>query len=332
MTTPEFDLTAAHRHFSAACFNGVGELIDKPDRSPDEDRLMVSMAHASLYHWQQRPDCTSRSLSVGYWQLSRVYALLGQADNARQHAQLCLAHSQNEEPFYLGYAYEALARASTIAGLRMFARTMLAKGREQATLVNNDTKRDLLESDLATVVDSAEQSHPGLMSFELNAIRESLIAEIHKVFQGVSRVGGISWSEADVIDGYGTARERKEARRGDTETNWAELVDDPNWRTCTLFGGFSFLDPIGFHYYLPPVLIRCLRGDEEVPMLDCHLSDVSLDMGVEGSANLALLDGPQRRCVARCVLYFARETDSVDGGLNEWRELLNSGWQKYLDD
>ena len=79
MSSPDFDLDAAHRHFSAACFNGVWELIDKPSRSPDEDRLMVSMCHASLYHWQQRPDCTSRSFSIGYWQLSRVYALLEQA-------------------------------------------------------------------------------------------------------------------------------------------------------------------------------------------------------------------------------------------------------------
>ena len=151
MPSPDLDLAAAHRHFSAACFNGVWELIDKPNRSPEDDRLMVSMAHASLYHWQQRPDCTSRSLSIGYWQLSRVYALLGQADNARQYGVLCLTHSQNEEPFYLGYAHEALARAEAITGNRAEVEKHLALAHDLAAQVTNADEYGLLEGDLATV-------------------------------------------------------------------------------------------------------------------------------------------------------------------------------------
>jgi hypothetical protein len=147
----DFDLTAAHRHFSAACFNGVWELIDKPNRSSDEDRLMVSMCHASLYHWQQRPDCTSRSLSIGYWQLSRVYALVGEADNARQYGRLCLSHSQNEPPFYLGYAHEALARAEALAGNRSEADKHLATARDLTLQVTDKDERGMLEADLMSL-------------------------------------------------------------------------------------------------------------------------------------------------------------------------------------
>ena len=127
------------------------ELIDKPDRSPDDDRLMVSMCHASLYHWQQRPDCTPRSLSIGYWQLSRVHALLKQADNARYYGQHALTHSQNEDLFYLGYAHEALARAEALAGNRVEAEQHLAAARELASQVTDKDERGLLEMDLATV-------------------------------------------------------------------------------------------------------------------------------------------------------------------------------------
>ena len=151
MPTPDFDLAAAHRHFSAACFNGVWELIDKPSRSPDEDRLMVSMCHASRYHWQQRPDCTSRSLSIGYWQLSRVYALLEHADHARQYGRLCLSHSQHEEPFYLGYAYEALARAEAVARNRAEAEKHLATARDLAARLTSTDERGMLEADLGKV-------------------------------------------------------------------------------------------------------------------------------------------------------------------------------------
>ena len=114
--TPEFDLGAAHRYFAAECFNRAWDLIDKHDRTPEEDEDMIRLNQASLYHWSQREDCTNRNLSVGYWQASRICALLGQADNARRYGELCLRYSQDEEAFYLGYAYEALARAESVAG------------------------------------------------------------------------------------------------------------------------------------------------------------------------------------------------------------------------
>lgn len=34
MEKPNFDLDAAHRHFSVACFNQAWALLDKPDRTP----------------------------------------------------------------------------------------------------------------------------------------------------------------------------------------------------------------------------------------------------------------------------------------------------------
>jgi hypothetical protein len=51
---PDFDVKAAHRYFSAHCFNAAWELIEKKDRTPEEDRQMVSLNQASLYHWRGR--------------------------------------------------------------------------------------------------------------------------------------------------------------------------------------------------------------------------------------------------------------------------------------
>jgi hypothetical protein len=73
----DFDADQAHRHFSASCFNLAWELIDKPDRTAEDDEQMVRLAQASLWHWTQRSDCTDKNLSIGYWQVSRVCALLG---------------------------------------------------------------------------------------------------------------------------------------------------------------------------------------------------------------------------------------------------------------
>ncbi len=93
-TAPPFDLAVAHRFFSAQCFNDAWDLVGKADRTPGEDEYLISVCHASLWHWRCRADCTGRHLSIGYWQLSRVYALVGEAANSRKYGELCRSVSE----------------------------------------------------------------------------------------------------------------------------------------------------------------------------------------------------------------------------------------------
>jgi tetratricopeptide (TPR) repeat protein len=154
--TQDLDLASAHRFFSTHCFNAVWDLIDKPERSVDEDDAMVQLSLTSLWHWTQREDCSASNLSVGYWQVSRVYALVGRAEDARRYAQRCLQVSDDDDddvgPFYLGYAYEALARAASVAGDRDTAEDYLAKAREVAQTVPDAQSRQMLLDDLVTIM------------------------------------------------------------------------------------------------------------------------------------------------------------------------------------
>jgi hypothetical protein len=151
-TNPDFDVAAAHRFFAAHCFNQAWELIEKPDRSPEEDRLMVALNQASIFHWLNRPDCGPQQLSVGYWQASRIQAVLGNAVEAQRHAEVCLSYSTGLEPFYIGYAYEALARAAVLANHPVAAAQYLARAQEQAALITEDEDRDLLRKDLTSLL------------------------------------------------------------------------------------------------------------------------------------------------------------------------------------
>ncbi|WP_395741367.1 hypothetical protein [Prosthecobacter sp.] len=71
------DSASLHRAFSADCFNRTWQLLEKPDRTAEDDEQMLLLAMASLWHWTQREDCTLRHRSIGYWQVSRVYAVRG---------------------------------------------------------------------------------------------------------------------------------------------------------------------------------------------------------------------------------------------------------------
>jgi hypothetical protein len=150
---PDFDLQAAHKYFSAECFNRAWDFIEKPLIKPGEEEKMLLLSLASLWHWTQRDDCTPTNLSIGYWQVARVYALLRQADQARRYASLCLEASQSEGvlPFYRGYAYEALARAEQVADNLDLMEKYLIQAHQVATgLTEPDEKKQLLK-DLATI-------------------------------------------------------------------------------------------------------------------------------------------------------------------------------------
>lgn len=146
-----FDVAAAHQFFAADCFNRAWDLIEKPERTPADDRLMAALNQASIYHWQQRPDCTNTRLSIGYWQASRIQALLGNAADARRHAEVCLAYAADAEPFYRGYAFEALARAEMIAGNAALAAEHCSKARTEAERVEEQDEREQLLADLKSL-------------------------------------------------------------------------------------------------------------------------------------------------------------------------------------
>jgi len=146
---PDFDRAAAHRYFAAHCFNAAWDLLDKAERTEEDNRQMVALNMASLYHWSQRPDCTDMNRSVGYWQASRIHAVLGLVEEARRYGETCLEFSHLLPPFYRGYAHEALARAASLAGDRAWAAEHAARGRDYAAQVVDEADRKRLLDDLA---------------------------------------------------------------------------------------------------------------------------------------------------------------------------------------
>jgi hypothetical protein len=150
---PDIDLQAAHKYFSAQCFNAAWDLMEKTDRSPEEDEQMIRLSQASHWHWTRREDYSDKEKSIAYWQTSRIYAILGLADNARRYGQLCLAASRDEElpPFCLGYAYEALARAESAAKNKEQMQVYLQQAREAAERMSDPETRKQFEDDLGSI-------------------------------------------------------------------------------------------------------------------------------------------------------------------------------------
>ena len=146
---PPFDPAAAHRWFSGDFFNRVWEYLEKNDRSCEDSEKMLSLAHASLAHWRLREDATPQNFSIGYWQVSRVYAVLGMAELAHRYGVLSLHAAENEPPFYRAYAHEAIARAAQVGGDDATRMEHLEKARALLDEIEDDEERALLEPELS---------------------------------------------------------------------------------------------------------------------------------------------------------------------------------------
>ncbi|MCD6051432.1 MAG: hypothetical protein K0Q55_2836 [Verrucomicrobia bacterium] len=147
--TPEI-----HRRLAVDLFNQTWTLMEKPDRTAAERDAMIHGAHASCHHWSLVGNATN--LSIGEWQISRVYAVLKRPEPALYHAHRCLEISEQNKlpPFNLGYAHEAIARALSLTNHPHTAKH-LEQAKQHAAAITDPEDQKVLLTDLETIPQSA---------------------------------------------------------------------------------------------------------------------------------------------------------------------------------
>jgi hypothetical protein len=139
----------SERKLAAGLYNETWRLMELETRTPAETDAMIHAAHASRHHWGQAG--TVVNAARGEWLCSRVYSTLGRPEPALWHAHRCLElleGAAGTEDWDLPAAYEALARASALAGDREAAKDWLARGLEAAAGIADPEDRDNIESDI----------------------------------------------------------------------------------------------------------------------------------------------------------------------------------------
>lgn len=143
-----------HRSLAASCFNKTWEYLRKPELSAEEAEEMIHVSHASFWHWTQFEDHTPLNISIGTWQLARVYAVAGLAERAEYFAQRCIEVGENNHllPYFVGYGYEASARAKALQGDRKTAQDLISRAKRLADRVQELDDRTVLLDDLNTIL------------------------------------------------------------------------------------------------------------------------------------------------------------------------------------
>jgi len=158
MTTPTTDAltdldAATHRALGVALYNHVWTLLETTDRTPAQVDEMIHAAHASRFHWSRAEGSEPVNLARGEWQCSRVYAVLGRGEPALWHARRCLAinEANGSADWDIASAFEAMARATLVAGDAAAAADWKAKATAALDGIADQDDRDIIEGDLATL-------------------------------------------------------------------------------------------------------------------------------------------------------------------------------------
>lgn len=147
----DFVAPELERKIAAGLFNHVWDLLEKEDRTREEDERMVHAAHASRFAWQDVG--TPRNRGVGEWQISRVYATLKRPEPAVHHARRCLEIMRESgiEGFYLASAYEGMARAYSAAGNRAECEKYIERAKAEGEKVEDEEDKELLFGQLREI-------------------------------------------------------------------------------------------------------------------------------------------------------------------------------------
>jgi hypothetical protein len=149
---PEQEFTKEdHEKFAKGLFNLTWDLLDKTDRTKEDIDKMINAAHASRYHWGEIG--TPTNIERGEWQISRVYSVIGRSEPALYHAKNCLdiCEENSIRDFDIAFAYEAMARANTVAKKKAEAKKYLDLANEAGEQIENKEDKDYFLKELQMI-------------------------------------------------------------------------------------------------------------------------------------------------------------------------------------
>ena len=105
-----------HRRFAVDLFNRSWDLLEQPERSPEEDAEMLAAAFGSAWHWRQVG--TAENVALGDHQISKVASSVGQPKLALDYARRALEAIEIGRfgNWQVAAAYEGMARACAVSG------------------------------------------------------------------------------------------------------------------------------------------------------------------------------------------------------------------------
>lgn len=110
-----YTVEQAHAYFGVKFNNAIFPLLEKENRTKEEDLHLLNLAHAAMLHWQNNPKHTIVNMQRAQYMLACAYTFTQHKALALQYANLCFETTQQHlsamQDFDIAYAHLSLARA-----------------------------------------------------------------------------------------------------------------------------------------------------------------------------------------------------------------------------
>jgi hypothetical protein len=145
----------AELKLSKQIFSEAWDLIDNPDRTPEQDRRMLIAACTAWWHWDKVG--TEENRAISDWQVAHVASLLGYGDLALEFASSAMERTAaGEMPDWMrASALEGLARAHAAAGHQPERDDYLRMAREALDDISEDGEREMISGQIDTVPEAS---------------------------------------------------------------------------------------------------------------------------------------------------------------------------------
>jgi hypothetical protein len=142
---------AAHRKLGVKTYNRCWELLELPERTSDEDQLLLTLAFTSKYHWSFVAGL--KETTIGNWMIARAAAAVGEGHLALTYARLADDASQGPgvEDWMVASAAEGVARAYAALGDLASRDEWFEKCERLVAAISDREERELIASQLASV-------------------------------------------------------------------------------------------------------------------------------------------------------------------------------------
>lgn len=153
----KYTLEDANQYFAVAYNGRIWQLLEKKERTEEENAEMINLAHASLLHWSKSSKCRKVNLQRGEYMISMAYIYTKNSKQALHYAERCKKitenNSEENEDFDLAYAYLVLAMALSLNKSKIEADEYLNKAKKLGGDIKGKKDRSIFLADLKNAIE-----------------------------------------------------------------------------------------------------------------------------------------------------------------------------------
>ena len=153
----KYTIEEANKYFAINYNNKIWPLLEKKEKTEDENNEIINLAHASLLHWSKSAECKNVNLQRGEYMIALAYINANRKRPALYYAKRCKKMTEENaaesKDFDFAYASLVMAMALRLNEDREGADKYLKDAKEMGEHIKNKEDKRIFMDDLKAALE-----------------------------------------------------------------------------------------------------------------------------------------------------------------------------------